>query len=97
MNMFKFVVLLKGINLETVPEMQGPFKELTCSIKQKPRARFSRSVKMENLVNLRCTEQIWSLSKNLLRTDYMSLSLLLLRLHTLLKIMVRVPRLFPIS
>ena len=65
MSMFKSVVLLKGSNLETIPEAQGPITELTGTIKQKPRAHFSRSVKMENLVNLRCTEQIWSLSKNL--------------------------------
>ena len=32
MNMFKSVVLLKGIHLETVPETQGPIKELTCSL-----------------------------------------------------------------
>ena len=82
MSMFKSVVLLKGSNLETIPEVQGPIKELTCTIKQKLRAHFSRSVKMEKLVNLRRTEQIWSLSKNLLRTDFLSLSLLLLRLHT---------------
>ena len=29
------VVLLKASDLETVPETQGPIKELTCSTKQK--------------------------------------------------------------
>ena len=31
------VVLLKASDLETVPETQGPIKELTCSTKQKSR------------------------------------------------------------
>ena len=32
------VVLLEGSDLETVPETQGPFKELTCSTTRKSRA-----------------------------------------------------------
>ena len=50
MSMFKSVVLLKVSHLETLLETQGPIREL---IKRKPCARFLRSVKVENLVNLR--------------------------------------------
>ena len=89
--MFKSVIWLQGSHLETVPKTQRSIKEITIHVllNENP-----RSVKIENLVNLRCVKQKCSFSQRVFENwSYFTVSIIIQASykHQLLKIIVRIP------